>query len=78
MPPASVPARFRPVAAVAFITGRPARTIRNWARDGRIERMTHPRTGEVLVDVVAAHELSQQAGRRNRKTPRQPDLIAAA
>lgn len=69
MPPAQIPLKFRPVADAAVATGRPARTIRNWARDGRIERMVHPRTGAVLVDLVAAYELSQRAGRRNRKSP---------
>lgn len=67
---ALVPARFRPINDVAYATGRPMRTIRTWAREGRIERMRHPRTGAVLVDMVAAAELSERAGRRNR-TPRQ-------
>jgi hypothetical protein len=66
MPP-KVPARFRPIADAALVTGRPARTIRNWAADGRIERVTH--RGQVLVDLVAAVELSDQAARRNRSTP---------
>ncbi|OLT24397.1 hypothetical protein BJF79_13730 [Actinomadura sp. CNU-125] len=65
MPPA-IPKRFRPIADVAYVTGRPKRTIRNWAADGRIERMEHPRTGAVLVDLVAAERLSEQTGRRNR------------
>lgn len=69
MPPAQIPLRFRPIADAALVTGRPARTIRNWARDGRIDRMLHPRTGAVLVDLVAAEELSRQAGRRNRSKP---------
>ncbi|MGI5423076.1 hypothetical protein [Actinomadura luteofluorescens] len=68
LPLPQIPLRFRPIADVVLVTGRPARTIRNWARDGRIDRMTHPRTGAVLVDLVAALELSQRAGRRNRST----------
>ncbi|MFB4306973.1 hypothetical protein [Actinomadura sp. GTD37] len=64
MPP--IPARFRPVADVVYVTRRPERTIRNWARDGRIERMNHPRTGALLVDLVAADALSKRTGRRNR------------
>jgi hypothetical protein len=62
----AVPARFRPIADVAYATNRPKRTIRNWAANGRIPRMEHPRTGTVLVDLVAAENLSQQTGRRNR------------
>lgn len=69
LPLPQIPLRFRPIADAAIATGRPARTIRNWARDGRIDRMTHPRTGAVLVDLVAAQELSQRAGRRNRSKP---------
>lgn len=65
MPP-QIPARFRPIADVAYVTDRPPRTIRNWARDGRIDTMKHPRTGTVLVDLVAAQDLSEQSGRRNR------------
>lgn len=61
-----VPRRFRPVADVAYVTGRSHRTIRNWAAHGQIARMKHPRTGVVLVDLVAADELSRQASRRNR------------
>ncbi|HEY9408887.1 MAG TPA: hypothetical protein VIP77_04840 [Jiangellaceae bacterium] len=67
------PARFRPVADVALVTKRPERTIRNWARDGRIDRMTY--RGTVLVDLVAADALSKQAGRRNRQPA---DATAAA
>lgn len=59
------PARFRPIADVAYVTQRPERTIRNWARDGRIERREY--RGTVLVDLLAAHKLSKQAGRRNRQ-----------
>lgn len=61
MPPLT---RFRPVSEVAYATQRPHRTIRNWARDGRI-----PKTYDgdrLLVDLVAASKLSEQAGRRNR------------
>lgn len=66
--PSTIPARFRPVADVAYVTGRPHRTIRTWAAQGRI-----PKTYDgdrLLVDLVAAHELSEQAGRRNRGGPR--------
>jgi hypothetical protein len=59
------PARFRPIADVAYALERPPRTIRNWARDGRIDRIEY--RGTVLVDLVAAHKLSEQAGRRNRQ-----------
>lgn len=64
--PQNIPARFRPIADAALAAGRPKRTIRNWAADGRIDKMRHPRTGAVLVDLVAAVKLSNQAGRRNR------------
>jgi hypothetical protein len=61
---AKVPARFRPVADVAFVTGRPHRTIRTWVARGDVASMKH--RGTLLVDLVAADELSKQAGRRNR------------
>lgn len=64
MPP--IPRRFRPISDAAFATGRSYRTIQTWARQGRIASMKHPRTGAVLVDIIQADELSQQAGRRNR------------
>ncbi|WP_344941433.1 hypothetical protein [Actinomadura miaoliensis] len=64
MPP-TTPARFRPVADVALVTGRPHRTIRTWARDGRIPSLRH--RGRLLVDLVAAARLSEEAGRRTRK-----------
>ena len=60
------PARFRPIADVAYALERPPRTIRNWARDGLIPSREY--RGTVLVDLVAAHKRSRQAGRRNRKT----------
>lgn len=63
--PSAIPARFRPISDVALVTGRPLRTIRNWADTGRIDKLHH--RGVVHVDLIAAHELSQQAGRRNRK-----------
>ena len=63
---AKIPLRFRPIDEVAYVTDRPMRTIRNWAARGRIERMEHPRTGMILVDLVAAQHLSEQTGRRNR------------
>jgi hypothetical protein len=56
--------RMRPVSEVAFVTNRPPRTIRNWARDGHIPS-TH-RNGHLLVDLVAAAHRSEQTGRRNR------------
>jgi len=58
--------RFRPVADVAFVTNRPHRTIRTWARTGRVPSVR--RRGQVLVDLVAAARLSEQAGRRGRPT----------
>lgn len=58
------PARLRTVAEAAFVTRRPHRTIRTWARDGRI---TSAYDGDrLLVDLVEAAALSEQAGRRNR------------
>ena len=66
MPSAPVPARFRPMKDAALVTGRPFRTIQTWAREGRIDRITHPRTGAVLVDLVAAKKLSDATPRRNR------------
>lgn len=62
MPP--IPARFRPVPDVALVTGRPHRTIRTWARQGRIPSLKH--AGRLLVDLPAAAQLSEQAGRRHR------------
>lgn len=56
--------RMRTVAETALVTQRPARTIRNWARDGHIPS-TH-RNGRLLVDLVAANRRSEQTGRRNR------------
>jgi hypothetical protein len=63
--PSTIPARFRPVADVALVTQRPHRTIRNWAAAGRIERIEH--RGAVLVDLIQAAALSDQAGRRTRR-----------
>jgi hypothetical protein len=55
---------MRPVADVALATGRPHRTIRTWARNGRIP---HRRDGDrLLVDLVEAAKLSEQTPRRNR------------
>lgn len=65
MPP-TIPARFRPISDAALVTGRSYRTIQTWARQKRIARMEHPRTGAVLVDLVAAARLSEEKGRRNR------------
>lgn len=59
------PARLRTVTEAAYVTGRPHRTIRTWARNGRITS-THDRRGRLLVDLVEAAALSEQAGRRNR------------
>jgi hypothetical protein len=64
MPAAAIPARFRPVADVALVTGRPKRTIRTWAANERVPSIKH--RGQVLVDLVAAAALSEQTGRRNR------------
>lgn len=66
MPRTTVPARMRPIPDVAYATRRPERTIRTWAAASRIDSMKDPRTGALLVDLVAAAHLSQQAGRRNR------------
>lgn len=63
MPP--IPPRFRPVADVVLVTGRPHRTIRTWAAAGRIASLKH--RGRLLVDLPAAAKLSKQAGRRNRR-----------
>lgn len=60
----TIPARFRPIADVALVTQRPKRTIQTWARRQRIDSMRHPRTGVVLVDLVAADKLSKQAPRK--------------
>lgn len=57
--------RYRTVKTVALVTGRPHRTIRTWAREGRIPSVK--RDGALLVDLVAAAHLSEQAGRRNRQ-----------
>lgn len=61
--PAPVPARFRPVPDAALVTGRSHRTIRTWAARGRIPSL---KVGDrMLVDLVAAVDLSKQASRRN-------------
>ena len=62
--PSTVPPRFRPLPDVAFVTDRPLRTIQTWMRRGRIDRMEDPRTGTVLVDLVAAKRLSDKAPRK--------------
>ncbi|MFC9973558.1 hypothetical protein ACFVH6_21955 [Spirillospora sp. NPDC127200] len=54
------------MADVAHTTQRSLRTIQTWARQGRIDRITHPRTGTVLVDLLAAQQLSDATPRRNR------------
>lgn len=61
----SNPTRLRTVAETALVTRRPHRTIRTWARDGRITS-THDPRGRLLVDLVQASALSEQTGRRNR------------
>ena len=56
--------RMRAVADVALATDRPHRTIRTWARTGRIP---HQRDGDrLLVDIIEAARLSAQTARRNR------------
>ncbi|WP_242892471.1 hypothetical protein [Actinomadura litoris] len=73
MPPKTpVPARFRPINDVSLVTGRSYRTIQTWARRNKIDTMRHPRTGTVLVDLVAADRLSQQADRRDHQTASAP------
>lgn len=56
--------RMRPVVDVALAVNRPHWTIRTWVNRGRVpyER----RSGQLLVDVVAAYALSEQTPRRNR------------
>jgi hypothetical protein len=56
--------RMRPVTDVALAIDRPHWTIRTWARRGRVP--SEHRNGHLLVDIVAAFELSEQTGRRNR------------
>lgn len=56
--------RMRPVADVAYATGRPHRTIRTWARQRRIPAEHHG--DRLLVDIVEAAKLSEQTPRRNR------------
>jgi hypothetical protein len=56
--------RVRPATLVAEVTERPYRTIQTWARTGRIPH--ERRNGHLLVDIVAAAELSSQTPRRNR------------
>ncbi len=57
--------RMRPIADVAIATGRPHRTIRTWARTGRITTQRHG--DRLLVDIIQAAALSEQAGRRTRR-----------
>lgn len=58
--------RMRPISDVAFVTGRPYRTIQAWVRQDRVPH-TRRGDGRVLVDLVAAVALSEQTGRRTRK-----------
>jgi hypothetical protein len=55
---------MRPASLVALVTERPYRTIQTWARQGRVQH--EHRDGHLYVDLVAAHALSEQTGRRNR------------
>ena len=65
MPPTTTTTnRYRTVADVALVTGRPHRTIRTWARTGQIPAVKHG--DRLLVDLVAAARLSATASRRNR------------
>lgn len=59
--------RMRTITDTALATGRPYRTIQTWARSGRITT-TRSHGGQLLVDVVEAGHLSQQAGRRCRSS----------
>jgi hypothetical protein len=56
--------RMRPATLVAEVTERPYRTIQTWARQDRVPH--EHRNGNLYVDLVAAAELSEQTGRRNR------------
>lgn len=56
--------RMRLATVVAEVTERPYRTIQTWARQERIP--AEHRDGHLFVDLVAAHALSEQTGRRNR------------
>lgn len=58
---------MRPVADVALATERPHRTIRTWARTGRIP--AEHDGNRLLVDIVEAAKLSEQTARRNRSQP---------
>ncbi|GAA4626657.1 hypothetical protein GCM10023196_035770 [Actinoallomurus vinaceus] len=56
--------RMRTINDAALVTGRSYRTIQTWARTGRL---TTAKDGDrLLVDIVQAAKLSEQAGRRNR------------
>lgn len=58
--------RYRPAVDVAYVIGRPYRTIQTWARERRIPS-THDRAGRLLVDLVAAKRLSDATPRRRRR-----------
>ena len=57
--------RMRSIADTALVTGRSYRTIQTWVRQ---QRITSTHDGDrVLVDIVQAAKLSEQAGRRRRQ-----------
>lgn len=58
------PARLRTLDEAALVTGRPYRTLQTWAREGRLTAVRD--RGRLLVDLVEAAHLSEQAGRRRR------------
>lgn len=56
--------RYRPIAEIVVVTGRPKQTIYTWVREERVPHIKH--RGIVYVDLPAAYDLSQHTGRRNR------------
>jgi hypothetical protein len=60
------PGNYRPIWVIAQYTGRSAETFRTWHKQGRIPSKTDPKTGDILVDVVAAFNLHEATPQRRR------------
>ncbi|WP_433329997.1 hypothetical protein [Spirillospora sp. CA-294931] len=60
------PGTYRPIWVIAEYTGRPAETFRTWHKAGELPSRRDERTGELLVDVVAAFKLHETRSARRR------------
>jgi hypothetical protein len=60
------PGTYRPIWVIAEYTGRSAETFRTWHKNGDLPSRIDEKTGELLIDVVAAFRLHEERPTRRR------------